>query len=178
MVFLLKNNMKNKFFTIAQIIATLGALFFSASCATRTPNGQVVLPKSSSKQSETVIAANSSDVLTKLLFDYNELDSLINEFQKDPYWTDGELTMFRDNCRKFLLDESPNRREFVIVINESTGDISINGRQDLHDIFMMLPTGYEISSKSGLYSQVKSAIQEAKDRGIYNLVFKEIRNDD
>ena len=170
--------MRNKLFFIAKFFATLGALFLSASCSVGSPKDQVVLPKSYSKQSEAVVVANSSDVLTKLLFDYITLDSLLNEFQKDPDWTDGELTMFRDNCRKFLLDESPNPREFVIVINESTGDISINGRQDLHDIFMMLPTGYEMSNKSGLYSQVKSAIQEAKNRGIYNLVFKEIRNDD
>lgn len=141
-----------------------------------TRNDQILdLPTSSDIQSEAAIFATPSGVLRKWLFNYIVLDGFLNECQKDPNWTAGELKIFRDNCKKYLLDKSPNPRKFVIVINESSGDISINGRLDLHDIFYMLPTGYKMSNKDRLYHQVKLAMEEAKNRGIYDLIFKEIK---
>ena len=166
---------KNKLFIFALLIATLMITFSFLSCGVRTTKGQVLdFPTSSYDASYSAISANPSDVLRTITFDYIALDSIINELSKDPLWTDGELTMFRDNCRRFLLDESHNPRKFVIVINESTEDISINGRQDLHDTFRTLPTGYEMGNQARLYRQVKYAIEEARHHGIYNLIFKEI----
>ena len=141
-----------------------------------TRNDQILdFPTSSDKQSEPAFFATPSSLLRKWLFNYIVLDSLINELQKEPLWTAGELKIFRDNCKRCLLDDTSNPREFVIVINESSGDININGRQDLHDIFDMLPTGYEMSNKDRLYRQVKLAMEEAKNRGIYNQIFIEIK---
>ena len=38
----------------------------------------------------------------KFLFNYDALDSYLNEQQKNQDWTDWELTMLRDNCKKHL----------------------------------------------------------------------------
>ena len=116
-----------------------------------------------------------SDVIRKWTFNYVALDSIINKLEQELGYTAGELTMFRDNCKKYLLKTASNPRRFIIVINEDTGEVRINGRCDLHNKFQMLPTGYQMSNKSRLYRQVSSAIQEARSRGIYKKVFKEFK---
>ena len=44
-----------------------------------------------------------SDVIRKWTFNYVALDSIINKLEQEPGYTAGELTMFRDNCKKYLL---------------------------------------------------------------------------
>lgn len=105
------------------------------------------------------------------LFNYNALDNYLNEQQKDPNWTDWELTMFRDNCRKYLKKEW-DMSNLVILINDDTGDITINWQKDLENIFQTLPTWYEMSNKARLYRQITSALEEAKSRGVYEQIFK------
>ncbi len=111
----------------------------------------------------------------KFLFNYNALNSYINEEQKKPNRTAWELKILRNNCKNNLVDNLSDPKEYTIIINESTWDIIINGQTDLQDKFYMLPTWYKMSNKSKLYRQVKFAMKEAKDRWIYDQVFKEIK---
>ena len=106
------------------------------------------------------------------LFNYDALDSYLNEKQKDPDWTDWELTMLRDNCKKYLKESWKPSDKYIILINDDTWDITINWQKNLEDVFDMLPTWYEMSNKDGLYRQVILALEEARDRGIYDLIFK------
>lgn len=109
------------------------------------------------------------------LLNYDALDKYLNEQQKNPNRTDWELTMLRNNCKKYL-KKTLNPKEYKILVNESTGDITINWQEDLKDKFNMLPTWYKMSNKSGLYRQVKLAMDEAKSRWIYEQIFKEIKD--
>ncbi len=111
----------------------------------------------------------------KFLFNYDALNSYINEEQKKPNRTAWELKILRNNCKNNLVDNLSDPKEYTIIINESTWDIIINGQTDLQDKFYMLPTWYKMSNKSKLYRQVKFAMKEAKDRWIYDQVFKEIK---
>ena len=113
----------------------------------------------------------------KFLFNYDALDSYLNEQQKNPNRTDWEITMLRDNCRNNLSDVLTNSKEYTITINESTWYITINGEMGLEDKFDMLPTWYKMSNKSRLYRHIKLAMDEAKNRGIYDQIFKEIKED-
>lgn len=112
----------------------------------------------------------------KFILNYNALNNYISEQQKDPNRTDWELTMLRDNFWKNLVDVLSNDNESIIIINETTGDICINWQNNLEDKFNMIPTWYEISKKDHLYHQVKQSIEEAKNRWIYDQIFKEIRD--
>lgn len=167
---------KKKSFAIVLFVVTLMTYFSLTSFTLKTPDSQVsdISIAHSEKLSRTGFCANESYVISKYFFNYIVLDSILNELRKEPHWADGELTMFSDNCKKYLLDGSSNPRKFVIVINGTTGDISINGRKDLHDKFDYLP-GFEMSNKSRLYRQIYLAMEEAKDRGIYDLVFTEYK---
>lgn len=108
----------------------------------------------------------------EIIFNYTVLNDYLNEQQKNPQRTDGELTMLRDNCKNYIKKEWKNSDNFVIKINDETLDISINWQSWLENIFKTLPTWYRMSNKVRLYSQVISAIQEAKDRGIYEQIFE------
>ena len=109
------------------------------------------------------------------LFNFSVLDNYLNEHQKDSNRTDWELTMFRNNFKKYVLSEILN--DYYIKIDEDTWEISINWQTDLKDKFHMIPTWYEMSNKEKLYHQVKLAMEEAKNRWIYDKIFKEIRED-
>lgn len=117
-------------------------------------------------------------LMRKFIFNYSVLSNYLEEWQKDPYWTAGELKIFCNNCRKYLLDTIKDPENIIIIINESTRDITINGQTDLQDKFYLLPTGYPIDNKTGLYRQVKFAMEEAKSRGVYDEVFVEIRDEE
>ena len=107
-----------------------------------------------------------------ILFNCGALDNYLEKQQTDPNRTDWELTIFRDNCKKYAKNE---KNEYIININELTWNVSINGQIDLQDKFYMLPTWFDIDNKTKLYRQVKQALEEAKNRWIYNQIFKEIR---
>lgn len=109
----------------------------------------------------------------KFLFNYDSLDSYINEEQKKPNWIAWELKIFRNNCKNNLSDS----KEYILIINESTREIMIDGQTDLKNKFYTLPTGYEMSDKDRLYRQIKLAMEEAKMRWIYDEIFKEIKED-
>lgn len=113
----------------------------------------------------------------EFIFNYDALDNYLNEQQKNPDWTDWEITMLRDNCKKYLKDSWKNSKEYTILINEDTWDITINWQKDLKDKFKMLPTWYEMSNKDKLYRQVKLSMDYAERVGIYDQIFKEIRKD-
>lgn len=111
----------------------------------------------------------------KFLFNYNALDNYLNEQQKNPNRTDGEITMLRNNCKENLVDTLYNSKEYIIIINESSWEVSINWQTDLQDKFDMLPTWYKMSNKDKLYRQVKLAMERTKNNWIYNQIFKEIK---
>lgn len=112
----------------------------------------------------------------KFLFDYTTLNDYLNELQKDPNHREWELSILRDNCKNNLLDALSSPKEYVLIINESTWEITINGESDLENKFYMIPTSYEMSNKSRLYRQIKFAMDEAKKRWIYDQIFKEIKD--
>ena len=109
------------------------------------------------------------------MFYLDKLSDYIDEWQKSPEWTDWQLTMFRDNCRDYFKNELDTLETCIITINDATRDITINGESNLQDKFNTIPTWYEIDNKTKLYRQVKFAMDEAKMRGIYDEVFKEIK---
>lgn len=111
----------------------------------------------------------------KFTFNYDALNNYLAESQKKPNRTDGELTMLRDNCKNNLKDALSNSKECIIIIDESTWDITINWENDIKDKFYMIPTWYEMSNKDKLYHQIKEAMDEAKNHWIFNQVFKEIK---
>ncbi len=111
----------------------------------------------------------------KFLFNYDALDNYLNEQQKNPNRTDWEITMLRDNCRNNLSDVLTNSQEYTITINESTWDITINGKIGLEDKFDMLPTWYKMNNKDRLYRQIRLAMERAKNNWIYDQFFKEIK---
>lgn len=111
----------------------------------------------------------------EFLFNYEALDNYLNEQQKNPNRTNGELTVFRDNCKKYLIETSTNLKELVISINNSNWNVSINWQKWLEDKFYMLPTWYEMSNKSRLYRQVKLSMEEAERLGVFDKIFKEVR---
>ncbi len=113
----------------------------------------------------------------EFIFNYNALDNYLNEHQKDPNRTDWELTMLRNNCKKYLDITKKDLKNFIISINDDTWDISINWQKNLQDKFDTLPTWYKMNKKSKLYRQVKFAMEEAKERWIYDQIFKEIREE-
>ena len=110
----------------------------------------------------------------KFLFNYDALNSYINEEEKKPDWTAWELKILRNNCKNNLLNILSDSKEYILIINESTWEITINGETDLQDRFYTLTTGYKMSNKDKLYRQIKFAIDEAKNRWIYDKIFKEI----
>lgn len=111
----------------------------------------------------------------KFILNYNELNSCIIEWQKNSTRTDGELTIFRDNCKKQLRHTQLDPEKRIIIINELTWDITINWEKGLEDKFYMIPTWYKISNKSKLYRQIKDAMNEAENRWIYDKIFKEVK---
>ena len=113
----------------------------------------------------------------KFLLNYKTLNDYINEHQKDLDRTDWELTIFRDNCKKYLTETLNKSSEYYMIINEDTWEITINWQTDLKNKFYMIPTWYEMNNKDKLYHQVKLAMEEAKNRWIYDKIFKEIRED-
>ena len=113
----------------------------------------------------------------KFLFNYDALDNYLNEQQKNPDWTDLELTMLRDNCKKHIKKDWNKSNEYIISINEDTWDISIDWQTNLQDKFQMLPTWYKMDNKTRLYRQIKLSMEEAEQRWIYEKVFKEVREE-
>lgn len=113
----------------------------------------------------------------KFLFNYDALDNYLNEQQKNPDWTDWELTMLRDNCKKHIKKDWNKSNEYIISINEDTWDISIDWQTNLQDKFQMLPTWYKMDNKTRLYRQIKLSMEEAEQRWIYEKVFKEVREE-
>lgn len=113
----------------------------------------------------------------KFLFNYDALDSYLNEQQKNQDWTDWELTMLRDNCKKHLKKDWDKSNEYIISVNEDTWDVSINWQTNLQDKFQMLPTWYKMDNKTRLYRQIKLSMEEAEERWIYEKIFKEIREE-
>jgi len=111
----------------------------------------------------------------KYTLNYEALNSYINKQQKNANRTDGELTMLRDNCKKYLAGTAKDLKEFYISINEDSWDITINWQKWLEDKFNMIPTWYEMSNKSRLYRQVKFSIEAAERLGVFDKIFKEIR---
>jgi hypothetical protein len=112
----------------------------------------------------------------KFIFNYDALNSYINEEQKKPDRTAWELKILRNNCKNNLIYNLSNPKEYIIIIDESTWDISINGQTDLQERFYTLPTWYKMNNKDRLYRQVKFALEEAKKRWIYDQIFKEIKD--
>ena len=53
----------------------------------------------------------------------------------------------------------------------------MNWKIDLQNKFYMLPTWYKMNNKDKLYHQIKLAMDEAKNRWIYDLIFKEFKED-
>lgn len=113
----------------------------------------------------------------KFLFNYDALDNYLNEQQKNPDWTDWELTMLRDNCKKHLKKNWNKSNEYTISVNEDTWDVSINWQTDLENKFQMLPTWYEMNNKARLYRQIKLSMESAERLGIFDQIFKEIRKE-
>jgi hypothetical protein len=113
----------------------------------------------------------------KFLFNYDALDNYLNEQQKNPDWTDWELTLLRDNCKKHIKKEWNKSNEYIISVNEDTWDVSINWQTNLEDKFQMLPTWYKMDNKTRLYRQIKLSMEEAEERWIYEKIFKEIREE-
>ena len=113
----------------------------------------------------------------KFLFNYDALNNYINEEQKKPNRTAWELKILRNNCKNNLSNVLSDSKEYILIINESTWEITINGQKDLKDKFYTLPTGYKMSNKDRLYRQIKFAMDEAKKRWIYDQIFKEIKED-
>lgn len=111
----------------------------------------------------------------EFILNFDKLNSYIDEWQKDEDRTDWELTMLRDNCRDCFKNELDNLNQYILIVNESTRDITINGQTDLQDKFNTIPSWYEIDNKTKIYRQVKMAMDEAKTRWIYDETFKEIK---
>jgi len=109
----------------------------------------------------------------KFIFNYDALNKYIDEEQKKPERTAWELKILRNNCKNNLLNVLYNPEEYILIINESTWDITINWQTDLKDKFYTLPTWFEMSDKDRLYRQIKLAMEEAKIRWIYDQIFKE-----
>ena len=114
----------------------------------------------------------------EFLLNYKSLNDYIREQQKNPDRTDWELTMLRDNCKKYITDTTNNPKEYVVIsINDSVWDVTINWQKNLQDKFNMLPTWYEMNKKARLYRQIKLSMEEAEKRGIFEQIFKEIRGE-
>ena len=112
----------------------------------------------------------------KFIFNYKVLDNYIDrQHEVSSDRTDWELTLFRDNCKKYLSEMSDNQNEYIIMIDENTWDISINWQKGLEDKFEMMPTWYEMSNKSRLYRQVNFSMESAERLGIFDQIFKEIK---
>lgn len=111
----------------------------------------------------------------KFLFNYDALNNYINEEEKKPDRTAWELKILRNNCKNNLSNVLSDSKEYILIINESTWEITINGQTDLQDKFYMLPIWYKMNNKDRLYRQIKFAMDEAKNRWIYNQIFKEIK---
>lgn len=112
----------------------------------------------------------------KIILNYDKLNNYLIEWQKDPNWTNWQLTILRDNCKNNLADTLSNKKEFIITINETTWEITINWEKNLQEKFYMLPSCYGMDDKARLYRQIKQALEEAKDRWFYDKVFKEIKD--
>ena len=97
------------------------------------------------------------------------------ESQKDPNWTDWELTLLRNNCKNNLAVILSNPEEVMIIIDETNWEISINWEKNLQEKFYMFPSCYGTDKKSRLYHQVKQALEKAKNRWIYDEIFKEVK---
>ena len=110
----------------------------------------------------------------KFKFNYNTLNKYIEEWQKDKNRTDWELTILRDNFKNLLVDVLNKWKEYIISINESTWEVTINWKSGLEDQFYMIPSWYPMSNKSKLYRQIKGAMDEAENYWIYDEIFEEI----
>lgn len=110
----------------------------------------------------------------KFILNYSALDNYLTEWQKNPHRTDGQLTLLRDNCKNNLTSILWNPKEYEIVINESNWEIIINWEKDLQNKFYTLPPSYRMNEKNRLYLQVKQALEEAKNRWVYNQIFTEV----
>jgi len=110
--------------------------------------------------------------MEELILNYESLNNYLNEQKNIPGYAAWELEMLRDNCqRKEMKDNNWNiPKEFTISINHETWDVTINWK-NVEEIFDTLWT-FDMSKKNKIYRQVILALDEAKDRGIYDLIFK------
>ena len=114
--------------------------------------------------------------MEELILNYETLDNYINEQKNISGYTAWELKMLRDNCQnEKMRDNNWNiPKEFTISINHETGDVTINWK-NVEEIFDTLWT-FDMSKKSKIYRQIRLAINEAKDNGVYDLIFKTREN--
>ena len=109
--------------------------------------------------------------MEEFILNYEVLDNYINEQKNIPWRTDWELTMLRNNCKNNIKDDNwdtPNK--INISINHETWDITVNW-QNVENLFDTLPT-FEMSKKNKIYRQITHALQEARERRIYEQVFE------
>ena len=110
--------------------------------------------------------------MEELILNYEALNNYLNEQWNNPDYTAWELEMLRDNCQKKEMKDNKWNvpREFTISINHETWDVTVNWK-NVEEIFDTLWT-FEMSKKNEIYRHVILALEEAKGRGIYDLVFK------
>lgn len=113
----------------------------------------------------------------KYIFNVNELNSYLDEQQKNPDWIDWELTILRNNCMNNLFEIFDSSKEYTIIINEDNWEVKINNQSNLWEKFYLMPSWFDMDKKDGLYRQVKSAMEEAENRGIFDKIFIEIKEE-
>lgn len=113
----------------------------------------------------------------KYSFDYDTLNSYLNEKQKNKDWEDWELTMLRNNYKANLFNVLDNPQKCIITINEDTWKIKFDGNSEQLKNFELMPSWFEIDKETWVYRQIKYAMEEAKDSWIFEQIFKEIKED-
>ena len=111
----------------------------------------------------------------KYIFNINELNNYLDEQQKNPDWVDWELTILRNNCMNNIFEILEMPKECTITINEDNWEVKINNQSNLWEKFYLMPSWFEIDKKDWVYRQVKFAMDEAKNRWIFDHIFKEIK---
>ena len=107
------------------------------------------------------------------LFNFTLLDTYINKHQQSSDRENGELTMFRDNCKKYVPDILWTSQLCTLSLDPDTGDVFFNWSSLPLQQFILLP-GVPINQKMWVYRQVLLAIEEAQTRGVRG-VFTEVK---
>ncbi len=111
------------------------------------------------------------------IFNINELDKYLDEQQKNPDWVDWELTILRNNCTNSIFEVLEGPKKCQITINEDNWEVIINKQKSLWEKFYLMPSWFDMDKKDGLYRQVKYAMEEAENRGIFDKIFIEIKEE-